>query len=130
MAILHVMQIYIMRYKFDRTNRFLDPENICLDTKIITLSEFARKLQHFFKFCGHLVRHLEFKKSTPTRFGYYYVKTNKKCKEMILGEYNKVFQKMGSCHRTIILCTTGLPDSTSTHLIGLHVMLEAEWTAN
>ena len=40
-TILDFMQTYILRYKFDRTNRFLDPENICLDTKIISLSEFA-----------------------------------------------------------------------------------------
>ena len=38
-AILDFMQIYILRYQFDRTNRFLHPENICLDTKIISLSD-------------------------------------------------------------------------------------------
>ena len=57
------MQIYIIRYKFDRTNRFLHPENICLDTKIISLSELAWKLHHYFKLGGHLVRHLKFKKA-------------------------------------------------------------------
>ena len=54
----------------DEENRFPDPKNICLDTKITIISEFAQKLYRFLNY-PVILPAIGFLVCTPNGFGYY-----------------------------------------------------------
>ena len=48
--------------------RFLDPQNLGKDNKIISLTHFFEELYMILSYGGHLGRHLEFHPLPPIRF--------------------------------------------------------------